>query len=560
MDIVRTGNMESLKNIWISICLGVWPAIEVFFVQKSINVLAHSSPREAVWIVVYLFGCGAVILLLFSLQPYFRQKFRDRIYESLSNRFFTLIDSMPADHMLVASTRNNLEATRGSINMLHGSGLSGGLMLFQTMFSALSLSVVLVMAIPWSPLVILAGVVINMYITGLAAGYETKTAATMSEPGRWESNLLQILSSFSYAKELRLYGIARWVKGKWEARYRQFARQSMAYTVNAHAIRAVASIVTTALMLFLVVMAVLGLRRGQLEPGDVAAIFIGGSHLDQLFFMALIQGKDWIGRKVYLEPLWAEPANDQVNTSQSEEHEGGLHVRHVSYIYPDSMHPVIQNVSFSIARGEKVAIVGPNGAGKSTLIQLVLGLFQPATGEIRSDPVGGVCFQKHGRYKMTLAENVTLGDVSQVTDADNIDQALNVAKADFAAMLPHRTDTLLWPEAGGVQLSDGQWQKVGIARALFRSVYRNGSIVVLDEPTSVLDPQAELALLQSLMDRLQGYTVLFIVHRLVGCAFADKVMVMNEGRVEAIGTHEELAASHSLYKDMWQASSSFMRS
>lgn len=224
----------------------------------------------------------------------------------------------------------------------------------------------------------------------------------------------------------------------------------------------------------------------------------------------------------------------------------------------DGSRNVLNNVNFDIPHGSKVAVVGANGSGKSTLMLILAGLLKPDHGSVKAEEVGGFCLQDYGRYKLSVAENVYLGDITRKEQTNDITEVLKLTNAHFVEQLPQGQRTELWPEVGGSDLSEGQWQRLALARSMFRAIYRVGSVIIMDEPTSKLDPSNELSILESIINRLQGYTVLFVVHRLVGCVFADTVLMLDEGEIRDFGTHERLLETCEPYQAMWRASSSFI--
>jgi len=290
-------------------------------------------------------------------------------------------------------------------------------------------------------------------------------------------------------------------------------------------------------------------------------------HLEQLLSMVLSQGKHWLGRKLFLAELIQQPHEEQAKTDTDtdttnchEEHTLAPHalsVHQLMFSY-DGSRNVLNNVNFDIPHGSKVAVVGANGSGKSTLMLILAGLLKPDHGSVKAEEVGGFCLQDYGRYKLSVAENVYLGDITRKEQTNDITEVLKLTNAHFVEQLPQGQRTELWPEVGGSDLSEGQWQRLALARSMFRAIYRVGSVIIMDEPTSKLDPSNELSILESIINRLQGYTVLFVVHRLVGCVFADTVLMLDEGEIRDFGTHERLLETCEPYQAMWRASSSFI--
>ncbi len=234
-------------------------------------------------------------------------------------------------------------------------------------------------------------------------------------------------------------------------------------------------------------------------------------------------------------------------------------VNGISFSYPSSTEPAVRDLDLSIRAGEIVAIVGRNGSGKTTLVRLLAGVYEPDAGRIRWNGVVRTAserrasttalFQNYIHYPLTLEENVRMGDPARV---GNLTESLEAAgAAPLVQRLPQGIDTLLSVVFdGGVELSGGEWQSIGLARAM----YRHGGLLVLDEPSAALDPIAERRLFSRLRALAAGKTTIYISHRFTTVEAADRILVMDGGELIEDGTHTELIAGNGLYAELHAAS------
>jgi ATP-binding cassette subfamily B protein len=239
----------------------------------------------------------------------------------------------------------------------------------------------------------------------------------------------------------------------------------------------------------------------------------------------------------------------------------GVHLQSVSYRYPHSHKGALSDVSCSFPTGT-TAIVGPNGAGKSTLVKLLTGLLEPTSGSIGVELPDGRClppehsdkavlFQEPAHLYLTIRQNVTMRFERTAGEDARIHHALELAGlSGVVDGLPDGIDTLVGAGFGGqLDLSGGQWQRLAMARL----IYRDAPVMILDEPVASLDPEGERAVFELFAQMSEDKVILFTTHRYDSIPMGTTIVVLVDGRIAEIGTHEELLRRQRHYWSLWTA-------
>ncbi|MDQ1450281.1 MAG: ATP-binding cassette, subfamily bacterial, partial [Acidobacteriaceae bacterium] len=241
----------------------------------------------------------------------------------------------------------------------------------------------------------------------------------------------------------------------------------------------------------------------------------------------------------------------------------GFEFRNVSFAYPGTTRRVLSNFNFTLAPGERIALIGENGQGKTTVVKLITRLYDPTEGQILLDGVDlrdykledlhheiGVIFQDFMRYEMTARENIGVGRVESEHSQAEIESAARKSLAESViAKLPGGYDQMLGRRfESGVELSGGEWQRVALARAYLR----DAQLLVLDEPTAALDARSELEVFERFAELTMGKMALLISHRFSTVRMADRIVVLEGGRLVEEGTHPQLMALGGRYASMFE--------
>jgi ATP-binding cassette subfamily B protein len=241
----------------------------------------------------------------------------------------------------------------------------------------------------------------------------------------------------------------------------------------------------------------------------------------------------------------------------------GFEFRNVSFAYPGTTRRVLSNFNFTLAPGERIALIGENGQGKTTVVKLITRLYDPTEGQILLDGIDlrdykledlhheiGVIFQDFMRYEMTARENISVGRVESEHSQADIESAAHKSLAESViAKLPEGYDQMLGRRfETGVELSGGEWQRVALARAYLR----DAQLLVLDEPTAALDARSELEVFERFAELTTGKMALLISHRFSTVRMADRIVVLEGGRLVEEGTHPQLIALGGRYASMFE--------
>ncbi len=431
----------------------------------------------------------------------------------------------------------------------------------------------LIFTLHWSAAVILLavnipGIWLRLHYAELLYNFQKK----QTPEARKSSYFNWLLTGDRPSRELRLFGLGEYFTGLFRKSFLKQKEEELRIIRKRTFIEMTSGLFKAAALLFVLVFVAKRTVSGGISIGEMA-----------MFLLAFRQGMTYIKEVfgsvsgIYEDSLFIGDTFDFLNLKENikaaqpivkaEDFNDKILLENLSFTYPGNILKTIDNVSLQIKKGEIIALVGPNGAGKSTLVRLLCRLYDPDSGRIRIDEkdvvnidpaeyrkIFSVVFQDFMLYNLSAGENIRLGNIESDNKDPKIQSAARSSGIDnLISSLPEGYDTAignLFDDSR--ELSWGEWQKIALARSL----YRDAPILILDEPSSALDADAEYEIFSRFREIIKGKTALLISHRFTNVSLADRIVVLDKGAVLDAGTHEELMGRKGIYHSMYTKQSS----
>ncbi len=570
---------ESSPSVLIGMCLlclldGVLPVVGAYITRDLMNIIADMIGAESGGkLFEDLFVTLSPVLFLFAMQMIYL--FLKRVLNKINSMITSIAGEIVVNHIrlkIIGKAKTvdqrsfddpefyeKLENANREAGMRPIHILSSTFHVISALISVCSFIVVLATLSPIAPLVIIIasvpGAIVNYYFRNRNFRYLRRH----SKERRQMNYYSHLMTNKDSAKEIKILGLGDTFTEKYNTAFRGYYKGLKRIITRECVSQIVVSLVyvlaSSALFVYVAYSVVFGngaigdysLYTGALTSitsyvGTVvtatATIYEGTLFIENML--------DFMKEESTVVPTVKEPRLPTRGVPHT------LELKNVSFRYPGCSNDVIKNVNLTLRTNESVVLVGLNGAGKSTLLKLITRLYDPTEGVILLDGVDireydtsalydmyGIIFQDFGKYADTAAENIRFGDVRTEHSADDIAIAAEHGDADeFINALPVGYETPLTRlfEENGIELSGGQWQKLSIARAF----YKKSDILIMDEPTASLDPLAEQQVFNRFTELSRGKISVFVSHRLSGAVTAGQIIVLENGEVSEIGSHDEL--------------------
>ncbi len=480
----------------------------------------------------------------------------NRLQERLNTRIYAKIARLSPEAMEVPKINDTIKQvfdyTQNGWDGMNREIMVNGYMIIAKAVSVVSIALSLWLFHPLLTLIVLIVPIPTLYTTYIGNKLKFKLIKANSKLVR-EFTYYQDLMLGPTAKEIKALGLHDFFFEKWRTLCDRYTVEEKRTQVRSALLSTLSTAIATLASVGANVFAILLMTGGRISIGALGAVIslIGTLIADTSALFTAVA--TFIAKKNEATAFFdlmdlREQATEGVVTHGIDR----ITARDLRYRYPLTDRYVLDGVTLTIDRGEKVAFVGENGAGKTTFVKLISGMLEPSDGDLqvnglpvervqidaRYDGMSAV-FQNPAQYTtFTIADNVWLGDPKRPRTEEGIEAALAAAGYQNGS-----SDALLGKDIGGTDLSGGQWQKLAIARAY----YRDRDFIMLDEPTSNLDPLAEADIFRRYIEMARERTVIMVTHRISIAALCDRIVVFAGGRVVEEGNHEELMAAGGEY-------------
>jgi len=579
----RTSPYLALGCLVATLILGSLPGAIAYVSKLLVDAVVESvrlGTQEARTEAFRLVGAEAALVLLAAFagklfavwQSLLRELMGERVQELILNKALTL--GLP-DYEDSRTYDRLVQARKGATSRPM-SLASRFFSLVQNLISLALYAFLLAQFSPLAVLILLLGGLPAFLVEAIFSRKSFQLFKRQSARSRRREYFLTVMAREDYAKEVKLFQLGPTFLSRFRDIFESLYREKKSLTIRHNLWAFLGTVCTTGALYGAFFWVISAATAGEITLGDMTMYLLifkqgqsaiskslkdlGGLYDDNLY-LANLYG--FLNLKVRELPSGSRTSGETPGE--------GLKFEEVSFVYPGTRKEAVKKVSFQVRTGESVALVGANGSGKTTLVKLLTRLYEPSEGRISFQGSDlrewdtealrekiGVIFQDFIRYHLTAGENIGVGDKNHLDDEERWREAADKASAtSLVEALPKsfHSQLGLWFFEGR-DLSGGQWQKLAIARAFMR---KDSEILVLDEPTAALDPEAEQEIFKHFQDSLDNQIGILISHRFSTVRMADKIVVLDEGEVVELGSHEELLANGGRYCELFEEQASSYR-
>ncbi|MCH1965363.1 ABC transporter ATP-binding protein [Paraclostridium sordellii] len=555
----------------IYLILGFGPSLSILSTQWLINSIQTSNAKSIEYVIIPLgiyISISFIISIISDYSNFLQSKFRTKL------RFVVQIDILDKIKELEMKDFENPEVynkLQRVENMTHEKLFDVYASIFSIIKQAITITTTAMILVTWKPWVILPiiaiSVISSLYMIFIGEiQYKVNRERASDYRKIWYYKYL--LTTDTTYKEIRLYRLEEYFLKLYRTIYSRFVKEDIKFLKLNYIGSIFFSILDQIIGGFICLMIINSAFYGQILIGNTISYIRCISTLQsgiQSFLNIIVN--------VYQDGLYIRHIFEflDINKEKNKNVESGLYIKsidsiefkNVSFKYPTRNTYTIKNISFELKRNDKIAIVGLNGSGKTTIVKLLTGFYDEYEGDIFINGIElrridnqsmrknmAAIFQDYIKYELSLKENIGLGDIDNLNNEKLIRNILRkIGKGKLEDSLPNSIYTQLgvWFDEG-VQISGGQWQKISLMRAFFR----DADCYILDEPNSALDPITENEVFESIYDITKNKIGLLITHRMTNInKFASKILVLKNGELVEVGSHEELINKNGYYYNLY---------
>lgn len=558
---------------FIKVITGLIPVTLIYLTQKLINEVVGLFSKESSYSrVIFLFSLQIGIILFSYFLQYLsiinEKKVTIVIGKIINISIFEKINQISFINFEKPATYNKIQRLSSNqssvLNVVEESSS------FIRDLITVSSILFFLIAQHWAFILILFVGILPLFFIEMSYGNKRFELAKFLTPfGRLESYIAGLLNNRDSLKEIKLFGTGKYLISKWEENYQLFAKNELSLLKKQGIFTFIAQFLLISTYALSGLLVLLLISSGKLLVGSFVSVLQAVQNIQESLsnisrnIAKIYESSLFI--EEYREFMEIEEMNDD-NHGSVINHIEGIQIRDLAFTYPDELKPAIQNISIDIPLGKKIAIIGENGSGKTTLTKCISGLYEVSTGMISINGMDmnhinknsfhkkiSVLFQDYEKYNFTVKENIGFGNINNIENAEEIQlAAIRTGIHSKVEKFPKQYETILGRLFdGGLELSGGQWQKLALSRSLFRET----DLIILDEPTSSLDPISEIEILQQLFKQTPDKSMIFITHRLGTAYLADEILVMKNGEIIERGSHSDLLSYRGQYYEMYTSQS-----
>jgi ATP-binding cassette subfamily B protein len=559
----------------LSLLLAFMPAVTLYISKLLLDAVAAAINGELgtveqafgslLLLLALQLGVTVLVNILSTAQAVIRELLGDALQNRISLRILRKAAQLDLAQFEDPTSYDALQNAYREVGVRPLQVYTQVLTLVQAVITLASVAALMIQLGPLVVPLVLLGTIPGVWVSSKFGTEGYRMLRRQAEDARVQNYLGRLLTDDTAVKEIRLFDFGDYLLQRWNMYYERFRAQLVTLIRKRSGWGLAASLFQTGAVGGATVFVLRRAAAGGLTVGDFG-LFIQGIVQLQNQFANLLSGFTGIYQNLlYMRNLYEFlelPVKDQLEGEEWAGPIDSIEFRNVSFRYPLTDRDVLKSVSFRIAKGQALALVGANGAGKTTIVKLLTRLYEPTSGIIlvngqdvtRFSPASvrremSIIFQDFGQYQMSVKENVALGLVTELTDLEPVRSAAGRGgAAEFIEELPEQYENMLgrW-FAGGQNLSGGQWQRLALARLY----YRDGSVLIFDEPTAALDANAEFEVVESLRAQSRDRITVIISHRFSTVRLADHIVVLEGGVITEAGDHAQLLAAGGTYAQMF---------